>query len=230
MNSRLDITAILLAALGSLSFLGLGGCSGESKTDAASTSKGSYRSEKLPVPDETARPENAGTATFAAGCFWCVEEVFHQVDGVTAAISGYMGGTGPDANYEAVSQGRTDHAESVEVTFDRDKVSYEELIRAFYELHDPTQVDGQGPDHGRQYRSAIFYHDEEQKESALRLKQLLTDSGRHQKPIATEIVPAGEFYPAEDYHQNYARRNPDNGYIQQQLVPKLKKLGLVVPK
>lgn len=232
MNAALSISKFttLTAGLGGLCLLIAAGCSGESSTDDSTSGNAPVRSQHLPIPDETTRPQNAGIATFAAGCFWCVEEVFHQVDGVTAAVSGYMGGTAADANYDDVSMGRTNHAESVQVTFDKDKISFTELVRAFYELHDPTQVDGQGPDHGRQYRSAIFYHDEEQKQSALTLQQQLKASGKHGKPIATEIVPAKEFFPAEDYHQNYARLHPDDRYIQAILVPKLKKLNLIVPK
>ena len=228
MNTALSISKF--AGLGAFFLLIASSCSRESATTASPVESKPTRSQQLPVPDETVVPKNAGVATFAAGCFWCVEEVFHQVPGVTAAISGYMGGTADDANYEDVSAGRTDHAEAVQVTFDQDKITFEALVRAFYELHDPTQVDGQGPDHGRQYRSAIFYHDDIQNVTARKLQQQLEASGRHGKPIATEIVPAKDFFPAEDYHQNYARLNPGNPYIQAHLVPKLKKLNLIVPK
>jgi peptide-methionine (S)-S-oxide reductase len=185
--------------------------------------------EMLPIPDETKRPEGAETATFAAGCFWCVEEVFHQVDGVLSAVSGYMGGTAEDAHYQMVAAGRTDHAESVQVIYDPARISYRELLDWFFKLHDPTQVNRQGPDVGRQYRSAIFYHSDDQRAAAETAKKQLNDSKTYSKPIATEIVAATTFYPAEAYHQNYARLNPHNGYIQYQLVPKLKKLGLAVP-
>lgn len=180
----------------------------------------------LPVPDESNRPDGARTATFAAGCFWCVEEVFHQVDGVVSAVSGYMGGSKENAQYSQVAAGRTDHAESVQVIFIPSVLGYDDLLEWFFKLHDPTQVDRQGPDVGRQYRSAIFYHNEEQRAAAVAAKQRLDASGRYDKPIATEIVPAQEFYPAEAYHQNFARRNPGNRYIQFHLQPKLKKLGL----
>lgn len=185
--------------------------------------------ENLPVPDESTRPDGAELGTFAAGCFWCVEEVFHQVDGVVSAVSGYMGGSAEDAEYRRVASGQTDHAEAVQVVYDPAKISYEELLDWFWKLHDPTQLNRQGPDVGRQYRSAIFYHDEHQREAAEAAKQRLNQSGAYAKPIATEIVAATEFYPAEPYHQNYARLNPANGYIQVHLVPKLKKLGLIVP-
>ncbi len=211
------------AAAAALALALLGGCS-------AGTAKPKAESGPLTIPDESSPPANAEVATFAAGCFWCVEEVFHQLDGVSAAISGYMGGTAADAKYDRVARGLTDHAESVQVTFDSGKVSYKEVLDLFWKLHDPTQVDGQGPDHGRQYRSAIFYHSEAQKTAAMASKKALEASGKHPRPIATEIVPAKEFYEAEKYHQNYARLNPRDRYIRAQLVPKLKKLGLQVPE
>lgn len=184
----------------------------------------------LPIPDESNIPADAAVATFAAGCFWCVEEVFHQQEGVFSAVSGYMGGTAEDADYDRVSAGRTDHAEVVQVHFDPDVVSYEQLLDLFWKLHDPTQLNMQYPDRGRQYRSAIFAHTDEQLRQATASKTALAKSGRHgSKPIATVIEPAMEFYPAEDYHQNFARLNPSHGYIRQWLVPKLKKLGMLIP-
>lgn len=186
--------------------------------------------DKLTVPDESKVPENAGYAVLAGGCFWCVEEVLQQLDGVTSVVSGYSGGTAETANYEAVCSGTTHHAESVKVTFDRDKISFSQVLDTFWKLHDPTTLNRQGHDVGTQYRSAIFYQNEEQKEAAEASKKKLAESGAYSGPIVTLIVPLDKFYPAEDYHQNYARLNPNDRYIQQVLFPKLKKLHLKLPE
>ncbi len=146
------------------------------------------------------------TATFGAGCFWGVEAAFRQVEGVTDAAAGYTGGTQPDPTYRDVCTGRTGHAEVVQVTYDSARVSYEKLLQVFWENHDPTQQNRQGPDVGAQYRSAIFYHTPEQKMTAEASKQALQDSGRYRKPIVTEITPAPEFYRAEEYHQRYLEK------------------------
>ncbi len=185
---------------------------------------------KLTIPDESKEPENAGYAVLGAGCFWCVEEVLQQMDGVTAVVSGYTGGTSTDANYEAVCTGQTDHVEVVKVTFDQDKVSYSEVLDTFWKLHDPTTVNRQGPDRGRQYRSAIFYQNDEEKAMAEASKKKLGEAGIYPSAIVTQIVPLEKFYLAEDYHQNYARRHPDDGYIRAILFPKLKKLHLQIPE
>jgi peptide-methionine (S)-S-oxide reductase len=147
-------------------------------------------------------------ATFAAGCFWCVEEVFEAVDGVTSVVSGYTGGQTPDPTYEQVSSGATGHTEAVEVSFDPSKVSYEQLLQVFWRNVDPVAVDRQFCDIGPQYRSAIFYHDEAQRNAAEASKRALTGSKRFNRPIATELSPAGAFYPAEEYHQGYYEKNP----------------------
>lgn len=185
---------------------------------------------KLEVPDESKVPANAGYAVLAGGCFWCVEEVLQQLDGVTSVVSGYAGGTAETANYEAVCSGTTDHAEVVKVTFDRDKVSFSQVLDTFWKLHDPTTLNRQGHDVGRQYRSAIFYQNEEQKAAAEASKKKLEESGVYPSAIVTLIVPLEKFYPAEEYHQNYARRKPNDPYIQQVLFPKLKKLHLKLPE
>jgi peptide-methionine (S)-S-oxide reductase len=143
------------------------------------------------------------TATFAAGCFWGVEETFRKVKGVTATAVGYSGGTMANPTYEDVCTDRTGHAEAVQVEFDPAQVSYEELLKVFWENHDPTTVNRQGPDIGRQYRSAIYYHTPEQKAAAERFKEQLQKSGKYRRPIVTEITPAGPFYRAEEYHQQY---------------------------
>jgi peptide methionine sulfoxide reductase msrA/msrB len=154
------------------------------------------------------KSKNLETATFAGGCFWCMEAPFEKVDGVTQVISGYTGGHVANPTYEQVSSGSTGHLESIQVTYDPNKVSYEKLLDIFWRQIDPTDAGGSFVDRGKQYRSAIFYHDEEQKRIAEESKKKLDDSGIYDKPIVTEILKLGEFYPAEDYHQDYYKRNP----------------------
>lgn len=146
-------------------------------------------------------------ATFAAGCFWGVEAAFRQIDGVTDTQVGYTGGKTANPTYKEVCTDATGHAEAIEITFDPAKVSYEKLLDLFWRMHDPTQVNRQGPDVGAQYRSAIFYHSPEQKAAAEKFKAELEVSGKMRRPVATEIVPAGPFYRAEEYHQRYFEKN-----------------------
>jgi peptide-methionine (S)-S-oxide reductase len=147
-------------------------------------------------------------ATFAGGCFWCMEPPFEALEGVVSVTAGYTGGTKANPTYEEVSAGGTGHAESVEIVYAPAKVSYEKLLDVFWHNIDPTTPDRQFCDHGRQYRTAIFYHDEMQKRLAAKSKQSLEGSKTLPGPIVTEIVPAGTFYPAEEYHQDYAKKNP----------------------
>jgi peptide methionine sulfoxide reductase msrA/msrB len=146
-------------------------------------------------------------ATFAAGCFWGVEYKFSQIPGIVSTLVGYTGGKTPDPTYEQVCSDKTGHAEAVQVGFDPAAVTYEELVRRFFAMHDPTQVNRQGPDRGRQYRSAIFYHGPEQYETARRVMEELKASGKFKRPVATELVPAGKFYRAEEYHQKYYEKH-----------------------
>jgi len=145
-------------------------------------------------------------ATFAAGCFWGVEHTFRQIPGVISTRVGYIGGTTPNATYKQVCNGDTGHAEAVEVTYDPSKVKYADLLKVFWENHDPTQLNRQGPDWGTQYRSAVFYHSAEQQALAESSKQALSTAVQYPKRIVTQIVPAAEFYPAEDYHQQYLEK------------------------
>ena len=147
------------------------------------------------------------TATFAAGCFWHVEHAFREVPGVTDVEVGYTGGHAAEPTYRQVCAGDTGHAEAVRVEYDSARVTYDDLLTAFWQCHDPTQVNRQGPDVGSQYRSAIFVHDEDQRSRAEAAKRDEEWSGRHKRPIATEIVPAGTFWRAEEYHQRYFARN-----------------------
>jgi len=161
-------------------------------------------------------------AVFAGGCFWGVEAVFEHVKGVIDVRSGYAGGSKDTANYDTVSEGTTKHAESVEVRFDPNKVSYEQLLSVFFTVvHDPTELNRQGPDVGPQYRSAIFYNSEAQKTAANAFIAKLKASKAFSKPIVTEVVPLGEFFVAEDYHQDFMKKNPDHPYIVYHDVPKV---------
>lgn len=145
-------------------------------------------------------------AIFGAGCFWGVEAALRNVEGVTSTRVGYSGGSYENPNYKDVCSGRTGHAEVVEVTYDPSKVSYDQLLRVFWDEHDPTQLNRQGPDVGAQYRSAIFFLNEEQREAAERSKEAEQASGRYERPIVTEITPASTFWEAEDYHQQYLEK------------------------
>ena len=145
-------------------------------------------------------------ATFAAGCFWGVEATFRKIDGVRSTQVGYTGGTTENPSYKDVCTDTTGHAEAVEVDYDPERVSYERLLNVFWENHDPTQVNRQGPDVGTQYRSAIFFHDAEQERAAQASKEALERSGKHRRAIATQILPAEPFYRAEDYHQQYLEK------------------------
>lgn len=147
------------------------------------------------------------TATFGAGCFWGVEEAFRRTPGVTETAVGYMGGHLENPSYQAVCTDRTGHAEVVQVQFDPSQIDYERLLEIFWELHDPTTLNRQGPDVGTQYRSAVFYHDEAQKAAAAGMKARLQASGRFRRPIVTEITPASTFWRAEEYHQKYIQKN-----------------------
>ncbi len=173
--------------------------------------------------------EGMESAIFASGCFWCVEAIFESVKGVSEAVSGYSGGTADDANYNAVSYGRTDHAEAVEVFYDPQVVDYETLLVVFFGSHNPETLNQQGPDRGRQYRSAIFYKNDKEKELAEAYIQKLLDEGTFSK-ITTEVVPLEAFYDAEDYHQNYEKRNPNQPYVRAVSIPRLKKFQEKFPE
>ena len=175
----------------------------------------------LPEDQMPARTEKA---TFAAGCFWCVEAVFQEVDGVLSVRSGYAGGKTENPTYRQVCNGETDHAEACEIVYDPEKVTYETLLDVFFKTHDPTQLNRQGNDVGTQYRSAVFYHDEAQKLAAERKKKEIGDA------IVTEIAPAGKFYEAEEYHQNYFIENPRRPYCVTVVKPKVEKFREAFPE
>jgi peptide-methionine (S)-S-oxide reductase len=170
---------------------------------------------------------NTEKATFGTGCFWCTEAQFNSLDGVVSAVSGYEGGQKADPTYKEVCTGTTGHAECVEVTYDPSRISYQDLLQAFFRSHDPTSLNRQGADVGTQYRSVIFYHNDEQKQLAETAKAELDKSGAYDSKIVTEISPAEPFYPAEDYHQDYFLRNPNQGYCAFVVAPKLDKFRKV---
>lgn len=162
-------------------------------------------------------------ATFGAGCFWCVEAVFEEVKGVESAIAGYAGGKLPNPTYRQVSSGQTGHAEVTRVTYDPSVISYQQLLEVFWHTHNPTTKNRQGADVGPQYRSAIFYHNDKQKEIAKESLQKTDESDLWEDPIVTEIKPLSNYSVAENYHQNYYENNPNAGYCQVVIAPKLKK-------
>ncbi|TCS73789.1 peptide-methionine (S)-S-oxide reductase [Sulfuritortus calidifontis] len=163
------------------------------------------------------------TATLAGGCFWCLEAVYEQLQGVNAVESGYMGGALARPSYEAVCSGESGHAEVVQLQFDPAQISYREILEVFFVIHDPTTLNRQGNDRGTQYRSAIFYHSPEQAAVARRLIAELTEARAFDRPIVTEVVAAQTFWPAEAYHRQYYRRHPEQGYCRVVIAPKLAK-------
>ena len=174
----------------------------------------------------TQADESSETATLGAGCFWCVEAVLQQVEGVLSLRSGYMGGTKVDPTYREVCTGETGYAEVVQLRIDPTKLSYEHLLAWFFRLHDPTTLNRQGNDVGTQYRSAIFTHSEQQERAARATIEALDDSGAHANPVVTEISPAKAFYPADQTHDDYYRENRGAAYCQLVIAPKLEHLGL----
>jgi peptide-methionine (S)-S-oxide reductase len=208
---RRAVLAILWASIALLA-AGTIGCRGKgpSKTDnfpaqesAPPVNPAAQKKETPPVP-----PENVATAIFAGGCFWCMEKPFDEIEGVVSTTSGYAGGTKPNPTYEQVSAGGTRHAESIRVAYDSTRVSYQQLLDVFWRNIDPITPNRQFCDAGDQYRSAIFYQGDEQRRLAEESKKKWADSGRFKSPIVTEIVAAGEFYPAEEYHQDFYMKDP----------------------
>lgn len=206
-----------------LAFLLMSGSSGcrDGRGDAQSATPAARRASAERPVDEHA----TARAVFAGGCFWCVEAVFEELDGVQAAVSGYAGGSERDANYKAVCTGRTGHAEAVEIQYNPAKISYEKLLAVHFATHDPTTKDRQGNDKGTQYRSAIFYANEQEKETAERVIARLNDSDAYGgRAIVTTLEPLTKFYPAEQYHQNYVCDNPYQSYVMHVAMPKVEKV------
>ncbi len=166
-------------------------------------------------------------ATLAGGCFWCLEAIYKRVKGVQEVIPGYSGGQTEYPTYEQVCSDTTGHAETIQITFNPDVISFSEILKIFWSLHNPTTLNRQGHDVGSQYRSVIFYHNEKQKIIAEKSKKDLQDAGIWSDPIVTEIVPFSEFYPAEEYHRNYFQNHPENSYCQIVVMPKVEKFKKV---
>lgn len=178
--------------------------------------------------DETKKgAEKLETATFGAGCFWCVEAVFKELKGVVSVDSGYCNGTVPNPTYQQVCTGLTGHAEVIRIEFDPDVISFEQLLEVFWKTHNPTTLNRQGPDVGTQYRSGVYYHSEEQKKKAEEIKEKLNEAKIWSRPIVTEIVKAETFYKAEDYHQDYFELNGRQPYCRAVIVPKMAKFRRV---
>ncbi len=175
--------------------------------------------------------DKTDTATFATGCFWCTEAIFEELNGVLSVTSGYTGGTVPNPTYKEVCTGETGHAECVQIVYEPNKITYDELLEVFFEVHDPTSLNRQGADIGTQYRSAIFYHNNEQKEKAEYYKKELDKSSAFNKPIVTEIAALSKFYSAEAYHQEYYENNKNsNPYCSVVIRPKMDKFQKVFAK
>ena len=211
-NIRYIITAL------SIYLLIVGGC-GNKETNAQSEIK----KDKGEIMDTTGMQ----VATFGSGCFWCTEAIFERLNGVVKVESGYAGGTVKNPTYEEVCSGTTGHAEVTQITYDPKIITYDELLEVFWKTHDPTTLNRQGNDVGTQYRSVIFYHNEEQKELAEKYKKELDKSGTWDNPIVTEISPVTNFYPAEGYHQDYYENNPNQGYCAFVIAPKVEKFEKV---
>ena len=168
--------------------------------------------------------KNHEVATLGGGCFWCTEAVFEEIQGIEGVVSGYAGGEVENPTYRQICTGRTGHAEVVQVTFNPDVISYREILQIFFTTHDPTTLNRQGADAGTQYRSVVFYHDDEQKRIAEEVIQAFEDNDVWNDPIVTQVDPLPTFYPAEDYHQNYFAQNPNQPYCQAVIAPKVSKL------
>ncbi len=209
------LTFVIFGIIG----IGLSSCNAQNATKASKKEKATIH-----------KPEGKSVAYFASGCFWCVEAVFESVEGVDEVISGYSGGDAEDATYSQVSSGSTNHTESVEVFYDKEKVSYATLLKVYFGSQDPTTLNQQGPDRGRQYRSSIFYQNEEEKIAAEKYIKELTASGIYKNPIVVEVVPFKAFYDAEDYHQDYEKNNPNQPYVKSVSVPRLKKFQAAFPE
>lgn len=181
--------------------------------------------------EDLSNDATSATAVLAGGCFWCTEAVFRLLDGVLSVRPGYAGGSADTADYESVCSGRTGHAEVIEINYDPSKISYGQILKPFFSVaHDPTQVDGQSNDIGSQYRSAIFYGNDDERRVAQAYMRQLDQAGIFDAPIATRLEPLENFFPAEDYHHNYAERNPNQPYIRAVSNPKVKKLKESFPE
>lgn len=191
--------------------------------NACGQTKNNSNNKTMSDDKNSAVAANIDTATFGAGCFWCVEAVFQRMNGVLKVKSGYSGGSIKNPSYKEVCQGTTGHAEVCQITYDKSVVTFDELLEVFWKTHDPTTLNRQGNDAGTQYRSAVFYHNDEQKKLAEKYKIEINKSGAYPDPIVTEITEFTKFYPAEDYHDNYFNQNGSEGYCKYVIQPKVEK-------
>ncbi|WP_114783078.1 peptide-methionine (S)-S-oxide reductase MsrA [Botryobacter ruber] len=191
--------------------------------------KGQPHTADAAAQDSVSQIDTTGlaVATFAGGCFWCTEGYFERLKGIKHVVAGYAGGTKPNPTYEEVSSGKTGYAEAVQIYYDPEEVSYQDLLEAFFLTHDPTTLNRQGPDVGTQYRSAVFYHNSEQEKQVRDYINKLELAGTYQNRIVTQVAPFTTFYEAEEYHQDFYRRNPNNPYIRSIAEPKMKKFEKV---
>lgn len=218
------MNSIFIYLFSLISLLSLSNCSGQ-KSNGQMTARSATSSN---TPGDTDLIKYS-KATFAVGCFWCMEGIYESIKGVKEVISGYSGGTSPNPTYEEVSSGKTNYAESVQVYYDSTEISYENLVKVFFDSADPTQVNGQGPDIGKQYRSIIFYTNPREKAIAERYIHNLTQMGKYRKAIAVEVTPFKKFWPAEDYHQDFDKKHPNNPYVQRVSIPRLRKTQEQIP-
>lgn len=215
-----------LSSLGATLCVLIGMCVGcaekQSSTVLNETSANETSKKEKPMTTSTP-PHGREIATIAGGCFWCTEAIFRELKGVDKVVSGYAGGHTAKPSYEEVCTGETGHAETIQITFDPKAISYHDLLSIFFTVHNPTTLNQQGADHGTQYRSAIFTHGEAQKETAKQVIKEITAKHIWSDPIVTEVTPFTNFYPAEDYHQDYFEHNPNQGYCQIVIAPKVAK-------
>lgn len=210
----------MIAGLLGLAVASVFAAPGETKMSATNNDK---QTGDKPTDDKHGEDKDLQTVTLGSGCFWCTEAVFQQLKGVKSAVSGYSGGKLANPTYEQVCGGNTGHAEVIQVTYDPSQLSFTDVLRVFWQTHDPTTLNRQGHDVGTQYRSAIFYHNDAQRKLAEEYKKQLDGSGTFGKPIVTEIVPFEKFYPAEKYHQEYFELNPGQQYCEFVIRPKVEK-------
>jgi len=188
------------------------------------------KSETLKKEKKMTQDDKLVKATFGSGCFWCTEAIFDRVEGVKSVTSGYAGGSVANPTYKQVCTGSTGHAEVIQLTYNPNEISYDELLEIFWKIHDPTTLNRQGADVGTQYRSVIFYHNDEQKKKAEKYKEELDKAGIWKDPIVTQIVPFTNFYEAEDYHQEYYENNPNQSYCSLVITPKVEKFEKIFKK
>lgn len=204
-----------------------GSATKSSETTTQETKQTGNSKKAAATEDQAKKEKKMEVATFAGGCFWCTEAVFLQLKGVSTVKSGYMGGRTANPTYKDICTGTTGHAEVIQIEYDPAVVSFDVLLQVFWKTHDPTTLNRQGNDVGTQYRSAVFYHNDTQKQKADEYKKKLNDVKAYPNPIVTEITAASKFYVAEDYHQNYYSNNPNQGYCRAMIPPKLEKLRKV---